>query len=231
MTDRDGGPAAKETGEETAPPSLREWRERVEFERRLVHTGGTLYVVPYLLGWLSWTETAGLLVVGVAVVGILEALRLSDNAGPLAPLYAALVREYEADGVAGYALYQISMAAVAILAVPAVGVLSPTLAIPAMWMLSLGDPVSGALGDNGATEFKRPAVWAAMFVTCAAIAAVFTVPAFGTTAGLAVAAAGAAGATVADGVPPLIRGVPVDDNLTIPPAAALLMVVALALVG
>ncbi|WP_459883042.1 dolichol kinase [Halorubrum gandharaense] len=203
----------------------------MEFERRLVHAGGSLYVAPYLLGWLSWAETAALVVVGVAIVGALEALRLSDNAGPLAPLYAALVREYEADGVAGYALYQISMAAVAVLAVPAVGVLSPTLAIPAMWMLSLGDPVSGALGDNGPTEFKRPAVWAAMFVTCTVIAAVFTVPAFGTTAGFAVAAAGAAGATIADGVPPLIRGVPVDDNLTIPPAAALLMAVALSLVG
>lgn len=204
-----------------------DWRERVEFERRLVHTGGTLYPVPYLLGWLSWTETALVLVFGVAVVGLLEFLRLVvglDHA-----IYRALTREYESDGVAGYALYQVSMAGVALLATTSLA--SPTLAIPAMWMLSLGDPVSGALGDNAATEPKRPAVWVAMFLVCLALAAPFTVLAFGSTVGVAAAAAGALGATVADGLPPVIRGVAVDDNLTIPPAAVTAMVLVLALLG
>ncbi|MFC6755210.1 dolichol kinase, partial [Halorubrum tibetense] len=119
------------------------WRERVEFERRLVHMGGALYPVPHLLGWLSWGETTGVLLAGVAVVGLLELLRLSGNAGPLSPLYTALVREYEADGVAGYALYQVSMAGVALAATTSLA--TPTLAVPAMWMLAIGDPVSGAL--------------------------------------------------------------------------------------
>ncbi len=204
------------------PPAR--WRERVEFERRLVHAGGTLYVVPYLLGWLSWTETRYLLLGGVAVVALLEALRLSGMAGPLAPLYGALVRTYEADSIAGYALYQISMTGVAL-------ALGPTLAIPAMWMLSLGDPVSGALGDNAATEPKRPAVWAVMFLVCLIIAAPFTLPAYGAGVGLAAAAVGALGATVADGLPPMIRGVVVDDNLTIPPAAAVGMVAVVVILG
>jgi len=200
------------------------WRGRVEFERRLVHAGGTLYVAPYLLGWLSWDQTRYLLLAGLVVVGVLEALRLRGAAGPLDPLYAALVREYEADGVAGYALYQLSMTGVAL-------VLSPTLAIPAMWMLSLGDPVSGMLGDNGPTEPKRPAVWVTMALVCTAIAVPFTVPAFGTAVGVAVAVAGALAAAVADGLPPIIRGMAVDDNLTIPPAAAAAMVTVLAAVG
>jgi len=200
------------------------WRERVEFERRLVHAGGTLYPVPYLLGWLSWGQTGYLLAAALVVVAVLEALRLSGSAGPLAPLYDALVREYEADGVAGYALYQISMTAVVL-------VLEPTLAIPAMWMLSLGDPVSGALGDNDATEPKRPTVWIAMFLVCTAIAVPFTVPAYGTLVGVAAAVTGGALAAVADGLPPVIRGVAVDDNLTIPPAAAAGMLLALTVVG
>jgi len=200
------------------------WRERVEFERRLVHAGGTLYPVPYLLGWLSWTETGYLLAAGLAVVTLLELLRLSGAAGLLDPLYDALVREYEADGVAGYALYQVSMTGVVLL-------LEPTLAIPAMWMLSIGDPVSGMLGDNGATEPKRPAVWVAMFAVCLALALPFTVPAFGTVAGALVAGGGALVATVADGVPPVVRGIAIDDNLTIPPAAAAGMLLALAVVG
>jgi len=201
-----------------------DWRERVEFERRLVHAGGTLYAAPYLLGWLSWTETRYLLAVGLLVVAVLEALRLSGAAGPLDPLYDALVRGYEADGVAGYALYQVSMTGTAL-------ALEPTLAIPAMWMLSLGDPVSGMLGDNGAKEPKRPTVWVAMFAVCLALALPFTVPAFGAGVGAAVAVGGALLATVADGVPPVIRGVAVDDNLTIPPAAAAGMLLALAVVG
>ena len=196
----------------------------MEFERRLVHAGGTLYPVPYLLGWLSWTETGYLLAAGLLVVAVLEALRLSGAAGPLDPLYDALVREYEADGVAGYALYQASMTGVAL-------ALAPTLAIPAMWMLSLGDPVSGMLGDNGATEPKRPAVWIAMFLVCTVIATAFTVPEYGANVGVAVATAGGALAAVADGVPPVIRGVAVDDNLTIPPAGAVGMLLALAVVG
>ncbi|GAB7010047.1 dolichol kinase [Halorubrum trueperi] len=199
-----------------------EWRERVEFERRLVHSGGTLYPVPYLLGWLTWTETRYFLVAALAIVLSLEFLRLVvglDHA-----VYRKLTREYEADALAGYALYQLSMTGAVLL-------LEPTLAIPAMWMLSIGDPVSGALGDNDATEAKRPAAWIAMFLVCFGLAVPFTIPAFGPDVGVAVAVAGAAPAAVADGLPPIIRGVAVDDNLTIPPAAAGGMLLALAVLG
>ncbi|WP_280585948.1 dolichol kinase [Halorubrum sp. Boch-26] len=204
------------------PLPAAEWRAEVEFERRLVHAGGTLYPAPYLLGWLSWTETRYFLVVALAVVLALEFLRLV--VGLNHPLYRKLTREYETDALAGYALYQVSMTGAVLL-------LDPTLAIPAMWMLSVGDPVSGALGDNDATEAKRPAAWVAMFLVCVGLAVPFTVPAFGPDAGVVVAMAGAAPAAVADGLPPIVRGVAVDDNLTIPPAAAVGMLLALAVVG
>ncbi|MDZ5812246.1 dolichol kinase [Halorubrum sp. AD140] len=198
------------------------WRERVEFERRIVHSGGTLYPVPYLLGWITWTETRYLLVAALAVVLSLEFLRLVvglDHA-----LYRKLTREYESDALAGYALYQVSMTGVVLL-------LEPTLAVPAMWMLSVGDPVSGALADNDATEAKRPAAWIAMFLVCFGLAVPFTIPAFGPDVGVVVAVAGAVPAAVADGLPPIVRGVAVDDNLTIPPAAAAGMLLALAVLG
>ena len=198
------------------------WRERVEFERRLVHAGGTLYPVPYLLGWLSWSETRVFLGVALAVVFALEFLRLVvglDHA-----VYRTLTREYEEDALAGYALYQVSMTG-------AVLFLSPTLAIPAMWMLSVGDPVSGALADNDATEAKRPAAWIAMGLVCFGLAVPFTVPAFGSNAGVTIAMAGAVPAAIADGIPPVIRGTPVDDNLTIPPAAAGGMLLAVAVLA
>ncbi|KKF39576.1 dolichol kinase [Halorubrum saccharovorum] len=158
------------------PLPAAEWRAEVEFERRLVHFGGTLYPAPFLLGWLTWTETRYFLVVALAVVCFLEFLRLVvglDHA-----VYRHLTREYESDSVAGYALYQVSMTGVVLL-------LQPTLAIPAMWMLSVGDPVSGALGDNDATESKRPVAWIAMFLVSFALALPFTVPAFGGGAGVA----------------------------------------------
>ena len=202
------------------------WRERVEFERRLVHAAGTLYPVPYLLGWLSWTQTTLLLVLSVATAAALEFLRLVvgfDHA-----VYQALIREYEADAVAGYAVYQVGMAGTAAIATTAA--VAPTLAVPAMWMLSLGDPVSGALGTNGPREPKRPLVWVVMFVVCVAIALPFVVPSFGPTTGGAVAVVGAATATVADGLPPVVRGTTVDDNLTIPIGALASMAV-VAVVG
>ncbi|MGZ0747366.1 dolichol kinase [Haloparvum sp. AD34] len=189
------------------------WQERIELKRRLVHAGGTVFPVPYLLGWVSWTETVVLLVGFALVVGTMEFLRL--GVGVEHPLFDALTRPYEQHSVGGYVLYMISIAGVA-------AIFAPSVAIPAILMLTLADPISGALGRNAADEPKRPLVWVVTFLVCVAIALPFTVPAAGSQVGVGVAAAvvGAAGATVADGLPPLIRGVPVDDNITIPPAAA-----------
>jgi len=187
------------------------WHERVELKRRLVHSGGTVFPVPYLLGWFSWAETTVFLVAFSTVILTMEFLRL--GVGVEHALFEKLTRPYEADSVAGYVLYMVSIVGVA-------AVFGPVVAIPAILMLTLGDPISGVMGRNTADEPKRPTVWVVTFLVCLAIALPVTVPAAGPRAGVAAALAGAAGATVADGLPPLIRGVPVDDNLTIPPAAA-----------
>lgn len=189
------------------------WHVRVELKRRLVHAGGTVFPIPYLLGWVTWTETTVFLAGFAVVVATMEFLRLGVGVEHL--LFDTLTRPYEEHSIGGYVLYMISIAGVAALFVP-------TVAIPAILMLTLADPISGALGRNAADEPKRPLVWVVTFLVCVAIALPFTLPAAGSRVGVGVAAAvvGAAGATVADGLPPLIRGVPVDDNITIPPAAA-----------
>lgn len=189
------------------------WQERIELKRRLVHAGGTVLLIPHLLGWVSWSVTTVFLSGFALFVGVLEFLRL--GVGVEHPLFEMLTRPYEEHSVGGYVLYMISIAGVAAL-------FAPTVAIPAILMLTLADPISGALGRNAADEPKRPTVWVVTFLVCVAIALPFTLPAAGSRVGVGVAAAvvGAAGATVADGLPPLIRGVPVDDNITIPPAAA-----------
>ncbi|SEH49927.1 Dolichol kinase [Halopenitus malekzadehii] len=200
-------PAPRPESESAHDSGSAGWRDRIELERRLVHAGGAFYVAPYLLGWIDWPETRILLLAGLCVVAVLEFLRLGigcDHA-----IFRTLTRSYERDNVAGYALYQLSMTGVVVW-------FSPSIAIPTLWMLAFGDPVSGALGRNAADEYKRPAVWIITFFVCVAVAVPITVPAFGPTIGTLAAVVGAIGATIADGLPPLIRGQPVDDNLTIP---------------
>ncbi|MFB6293986.1 MAG: dolichol kinase, partial [Halonotius sp.] len=92
--------------------------------------------------------------------------------------------------------------------------------IPAMLMLIIADPISGMLGDNAEDEHKRPAVVAATFGLCVLLALPFTVAAVGPTAGVAAGLVGGGFGAVADGIKPVIAGFGVDDNLTIPPAAA-----------
>jgi len=221
--------------------------DAIEPGRRLVHAGGVLFPVPYLAGWLSWRATGLVLALGVGVVAVLEYLRLGrglDHA-----VYDRLTRPYEADGVAGYALYMASMTAVALAAPPAT-------AIPGMLMLAIADPISGVLStvaavraggsdgdgdgnpDGGADDApavggirKRPAVAAATFLVCLGLAAPFAVGRAGPVAGAAAAAAGAAGATLADAATPVVRGYVVDDNLTIPVAAAVGIEAALLVAG
>ena len=182
-----------------------------EYGRRAIHASGVGMPVIYLLDMVTWTELRYFMLVVTGIVFTLEFLRLV--VGLSHRLYDEITRPYEQEAIAGYALYMLSMTVVAVLFGPAV-------TIPAMLMLILGDPISGVLGDNAADEHKRPAVVAATFGVCSLLAVPFTVA--GSTLGVGVAAAGV-GATfgaVADGIKPVVRGVAVDDNLTIPPVAA-----------
>ncbi|MFC7235069.1 dolichol kinase [Halosegnis marinus] len=182
---------------------------RAEVERRLVHATGAAFPLAYALDLLPYAALRLLLSVAVAVAAVLEALRLSGRVRWA--FFDRLTREYERSAPAGYALYLLSMAAVAWL-------FAPDAAIPAMLMLALGDPVSGLLSTGGLRPAKRGFVLLAMFGVCTLLALPFV--------GSVPAIAGAAAATLADGVKPVVAGYVVDDNLTIPPAAALAITLA-----
>lgn len=185
-----------------------------EVARRLVHASGTVLPVLYVLDLATWRGVTALLVVGAVVALALEAIRLF--VGLEWVIYEHLTREYEQDSLAGYALYFISSALVAI-------VFDPVVAVPAILMLTLGDPISGLLGSGELRSVKQTWVLLAMFGVCTLFAAPFVPP--------VAAVFGGAAATVADGVKPVVAGYVVDDNLTIPPAAAVAMVVGIELAG
>lgn len=185
-----------------------------EFGRRVIHAAGAAVPALYVVGLVDWEVVAALVNLGVGVAIGLEYARLRRGFDWW--IYRKLTREYEQHQVAGYALYMIGMAVVA-------NVFQPWIAAPTMLMLALGDPVGGLLGRGGPGR-KRLSVMGFVFAICFVIALPFAwegvapgVPA------VSVAAAGALVAAVADGVPVIVRGRYVDDNLTIPIGAALAM--------
>lgn len=189
-----------------------------ELPRRLVHASGSVLPALYLLDLATWPQVVGLFVVGTVVATVLELLRLSVGLDWF--IYEHLTREYEDDTVAGYWLYMLSSAAVA---VASLAVIEPAVAIAAILMLTLGDPIGGIAGSGELRRVKRPPALAATFLISAIIAAPFV-----REWPLAIVF-GAAAATVADGVKFTVRGRIVDDNLTIPPAAAVAMHLAIEL--
>jgi len=188
-----------------------------EVQRRLVHSLGALIPLGWAVGVLDWRAVQVLWVVGVVVAMALEAGRLLG--GLESWVYDRLTREYEQENLAGYALYTVSMLAVALAVSLGVGV-TEGIAAASMLMLAIGDPVSGLLGSGELQSVKQTYVLLAMFGTCTLLAAPF-VPAVA-------AVFGGAAATLADGVKPVVAGYVVDDNLTIPPAAATAMAVVVA---
>ena len=209
MSDHPEGGGANHSAE---PEGRLAWFRRPEIERRLVHTTGTLAPASYLLDVLSWSQL-GLALLGCSVlVALLEAARLT-GALDLA-IYDRLTREYEQENVAGYALYVVSVTVVVLL-------FEPRVAVPAVLALSLGDPVSGLLSSSEAGDMKQGYVLLATFAVATGVASVFVPVVAAIACGLATA--------LADGVKPVVRGYVLDDNLTIPPAAALAMTAGLAL--
>ncbi|WP_226039912.1 dolichol kinase [Natrinema sp. DC36] len=181
-----------------------------ELKRRLVHASGSGLVALYLLAdyleaGLTWPRFRLLMIALATGALVLEFLRL--RIGLDWQLYDVLTREYEQDNPAGYALYMISMAIVVV-------VFQQDIALPAMLMLSLGDPISGAVSDNTLQRVKPPKVLITMFLVSTVIAIPF-LP-------IGVALVAALGATLADGVTLEIRTYIIDDNLTIPIYAACL---------
>ena len=183
---------------------------RDEVARRLVHASGTGLPALSLLGWATWGEVALLFAVGAAAALVLEAVRLFVGLDWV--VFERLTREYEQDNLAGYALYFVSSAAVA-------AAFAPQVALPAILMLTIADPVSGLLGSGELRTAKQQWVLLATFGVATLLAVPFV--------SSLVAIVGGVAATVADGVKPVVRGYVVDDNLTIPLVSATAMYVVL----
>ena len=194
-----------------------------ELKRRLVHASGTGLPLLYVLEFVTWTQLGYVMLLASAVAAVLEFFRLV--AGLDWAIYDDLTRSYEQSNVAGYALYVFSITAVVL-------VFAPYIAVPAALMLTIGDPVSGVLGTTReAGEPKQLRTLGAMFAVCLAVSVPFLLPAAGVAAGFTASVAAAAGATLADGFKPVVAGYVVDDNLSIPPAAAVAAGTVLAVTG
>lgn len=183
-----------------------------EVARRLVHASGAGVPGLYLLDLLTWPQIRYLLVGGLIFTVLLETARL--GLGFEWVVFDVLTREYEQENPAGYALYVFSGSTTGLL-------FGPTIAVPAILMLTLGDPISGLLGSDELRTIKRPRVLVTMFLVCTGLALPFVPPVAAVLGGLA--------AMLADGVKPVIREYVIDDNLTIPLVAAGAMTVGLSL--
>lgn len=190
--------------------------QRGELGRRLVHASGSVLPAIYLFTPVTWLQTQGLFVLGAFVAIVLEGLRHSGRIDWR--IYDHLTREYEQDTVAGYALYMVSSTVVVL-------VFEPVIALPAVLMLTLGDPISGMAAADEFRRVKRPQSLLLMFVVSSLLATPFL---YGTPLAVGL---GGVGATVADGVKVSVRDEIVDDNLTIPPVAATLMFVGVVVSG
>jgi len=183
-----------------------------EIRRRLVHVGGAVVPLAYLIDLhllatvdlVTWPRLRVLYLAGSVLAVVLEFFRLV--VGVEWWVYRQLTREYEQENPAGYALYTVGSAIAAL-------AFEPRVAIPALLALAVVDPMSGLLSRRSYRRIKRPTVLVVTFLLSGIFAAAF-VP-------LPAAALGALAVTVADGVKPTVGDVVLDDNFTIPVGASL----------
>ncbi len=178
-----------------------------------MHASGSLVALLYVVDVLTWPQVKGLVLLAMAIATVLQGLRLSGRLDWW--VYRRFTRDYETDWPAGYALALVG-ATVTVL------VFDPIVAVPALLMLTIADPISGIL-SSGSLEVKQGYVLLATFGISLGIAGLLLVP-----PGPAIL--GATAATVADGIKPTIAGYVIDDNLTIPIGAAAAMQVGFLLI-
>lgn len=176
-----------------------------DLERRVVHLSGSLVPLAYLADVLAWRTIQYLLAAGAVAALALEAVRLF--VGLEWAVFDRLTRHYEQDNPAGYA--------VAVIAAAIVGwAFEPAIAVPALLLLTVVDPIAGLLSDVEDVDRLKPWwVMATTFLLALAIAA----PLLPLRAAVPVAAV----VVVADAVKPRLWGFVIDDNASIPLSAAL----------
>jgi dolichol kinase len=180
--------------------------------RRVVHVSGSLVPLAYLADVLSWTLVRHLLAAGAVLAVVLETIRLF--VGLDWAVFDRLTRHYEQDNPAAYALAVVASAVVA-------WAFDPVVAVPALLLLTVVDPIAGMLSDvDDVDRLKPPWVMAATFVVALVVAALL-LP-------LRAAVPAAAVVVIADAVKPRVWGFVIDDNASIPLSAAVVVWLALA---
>ncbi|MFB6200554.1 MAG: dolichol kinase [Halorhabdus sp.] len=197
-----------------------------EIARRLVHVSTSAVPLSYVfLDEVSWRVVQ--LFLGLAVLAALglESVRLYVGLDWV--IFDRLTRRYEQENLAGYFLGAFGLAVVAFAFTPpgseplVDGLVASEAAVPAMLMLTIADPFSGLLSSGELRPAKQAWVLLATFGLATLLAAPF-VP-------TGAAVCGGITTTLADGIKPVVRGYVIDDNLTIPIAAAAAMEGALAI--
>jgi len=82
------------------------WNE-LEMNRRIIHFSGVIIPIAYLMGIVSWKFIGVILFILSLIVLKLEYVRLYHGFDNI--IYDNLTRTYEADSIAGYALYVIGI--------------------------------------------------------------------------------------------------------------------------
>lgn len=183
-----------------------------ELKRRLVHVLGAFPLGLYYLDTVTWDQLGYLYMAGSLLVVGLEVGRLAGWFDWW--FYDQLIREYERENLGAYALFVFSSTIVVLL-------FESEVAVPAVLILALADPISGHLGSSELKQVKQTYVLLIMFGISTIIAVLFVPP--------LPAVMGGAAAAAADGVKPVVRGYVIDDDLTIAPAAAVAMTAGLTL--
>lgn len=185
-----------------------------EIKRRLIHASGVFIPLLYVSELINWTEVGIILLICFLIVTVLEYLRLYEGFNHI--IFEKLTRPYESENIAGYALYIYGMFISWIL-------FPPVAVISGMLMLSIGDPVSGILGNIQREYNIKPLVMTAMFVICYIIVLPLTINEIGLYLGVIAAFIASLGAVIVDEYKPRINGRIIDDNLTIPIISALII--------
>ncbi len=182
---------------------------REEAKRKAIHLCGIAIPVLYLFFQRELLILGFLL--AFLLAGTIEWLRFRGVVS------LPCLREKETKEIGAYVFFLIG-------AFISIILFEKSIAIVAILMLAIGDAVSALAGavvnvDNPELYEKRtkpPEVMLVMFVTSLLIGYLIL-------HSLPVAVCGAIGATIADGVPLRVSGVSIDDNLTIPLFAGVLM--------
>lgn len=201
------------------PDIAPDWQRRliVEIRRKAIHLSGLS--VPLSLLLLGRDFTIGFVALALAISLILEWQRLKGR------IRLPEVRAQEEHKVASF-VYYITGCLLCVLFLPKM------IAVNAVLLLSLGDTISGLAGSvlSNADVRGRKEMWgckplpimAAMFSGCLLmgyLASGITQLSF------PVYLAGAAAATIADGICIIVNGKGLDDNLSIPVFSGLVMTV------